>query len=96
MKSLEGHRLSYAGVLSKRLNESSWFWEWEVPSNKTVLERNSGISRNKLLLSTVTSPQTPDGLILHRLSIVETCYQLSSRKVDAQSVINWTVGGQLS
>jgi len=24
-------------------------------------------------------------------SIVETCYQLSSRKADAQSVINWTV-----
>jgi len=27
----------------------------------------------------------------HGISIVETCYQLSSRKVDAQSVINWTV-----
>ena len=26
----------------------------------------------------------------------ETCYQLSSRKVDAQSVINWAVFGQLS
>ena len=32
----------------------------------------------------------------HGISIVETCYQLSSRKVDAQSVINWTVFGQLS
>jgi len=30
------------------------------------------------------------------ISIVETCYRLSSRKVDAQSVINWTVVGQLS
>ena len=30
------------------------------------------------------------------VSIVETCYQLSSRKVDAQSVKNWTVVGQLS
>jgi len=29
-------------------------------------------------------------------SIVETCYRLSSRKLDAQSVINWTVVGQLS
>jgi len=28
--------------------------------------------------------------------IVETCYRLSSRKMDAQSVINWTVVGQLS
>jgi len=30
------------------------------------------------------------------LSIVETCYQLSSRKVDAQTVINWAVVDQLS
>jgi len=27
----------------------------------------------------------------HGQSIVETCYQLSSTKMDAQSVINWTV-----
>ena len=32
----------------------------------------------------------------HGISIVETRYQLSSRKVDAQSVINWAVVGQLS
>ena len=32
----------------------------------------------------------------HGISIVETCYQLSSRKVDAQSVINWAVVDQLS
>ena len=30
------------------------------------------------------------------LSIVKTCYRLSARKVDAQSVINWAVVGQLS
>ena len=30
------------------------------------------------------------------LSMVETCYQLSSRKVDTQSMINWTVVCQLS
>jgi len=30
------------------------------------------------------------------ISIVKTCYQLSSRKVDAQSVTNWAVVGQLS
>jgi len=35
-------------------------------------------------------------IFYHGMSIVETCYQLSSRKVDAQSVINWTVVGQLS
>ena len=32
----------------------------------------------------------------HGISIVEMCYQISSRKVDAQSVINWAVVGQLS
>jgi len=32
----------------------------------------------------------------HSISIVEACYQLSSRKLDAQSVINWAVVGQLS
>ena len=29
------------------------------------------------------------------ISTDETCYQLSLRKVDAQSVINWTVVGHL-
>ena len=29
-------------------------------------------------------------------NIIEACYQLSSRKADAQTVINWTVVGQLS
>ena len=29
------------------------------------------------------------------ISIIKTCYQLGMRKVDAQSVINWTVVGQL-
>ena len=32
----------------------------------------------------------------HGISIVETCYQLSSIKVDAHSVTNWAVVGQLS
>jgi len=32
----------------------------------------------------------------HGISIVETCWQLSSTKVGAQSVINWTVVGQQS
>ena len=32
----------------------------------------------------------------HGASIAEACYQLSSRKVDAQSMINWTFVGQLS
>jgi len=32
----------------------------------------------------------------HSTSIIETCYQLSSRNVDTQNVINWTIVGQLS
>ena len=32
----------------------------------------------------------------HGILIVETCYQLNLRKVDAQNVINWAVVGQLS
>jgi len=40
--------------------------------------------------------QTPDFLQFRfGVSIVETCYRLSSTKMDAQSVINWTVVGQL-
>jgi len=35
-------------------------------------------------------------ILRHSTSIVEACYQLSWRKVDAHSVINWTVAGQLS
>ena len=32
----------------------------------------------------------------HGISIVKACCQLSSKKVDAQIVINWAVVGQLS
>ena len=62
----------------------------------TVLKGNSVIPKNKgtFLWNFVLNA----GLrkFRHGISIVETCYQLSSRKVDAQSVINWTVVGQLS
>ena len=62
----------------------------------TVLKGNSAISKNKgtFLWNSVLN----SGLrkFIHGISIVETCYQLSSRKVDAHSVINWTVVGQLS
>jgi len=39
---------------------------------------------------------TPDFKLCYGISIVETCYQLSWKKVDAHSEINWTVVGQLS
>jgi len=62
----------------------------------TVLKGNSVISKNKG--TSLWNFVLNSGLrkFRHSISIVETCYQLSSRKVDAQSVINWTVVGQLS
>ena len=62
----------------------------------TVLKGNSVISKNKG--TSIWNFVLNFGLIKfrHGISIVETCYQLSSRKVDAQSVINWAVVGQLS
>jgi len=61
----------------------------------TVLKGNSVISKTK---GTSLWKFLNSGLrkFRHGISIVETCYQLSSRKVDAQSVINWTVVRQLS
>ena len=62
----------------------------------TVLKGNSVISKNKG--TSLRSFVLNSGLrkFRHGISIVEACYQLSSRKVDAQSVINWAVVGQLS
>jgi len=59
----------------------------------TVLTGNSAISKNK---GTSLWNSVPNSGLMLRYIIVETCYQLGSRKVDAQSVINWTVVGQLS
>jgi len=52
--------------------------------------QNRGISLWKFL------PNCGLRQLCFRISIVETWYRLSSRKVDAQSVINWTDVGQLS
>ena len=62
----------------------------------TVLKGNSVISKNKG--TSLWNFVLKSGIrkFRHGISIVETCYQLSSRKVDAQSVINWAVVGQLS
>jgi len=62
----------------------------------TVLKGNSVIFKNKG--TSLWNFVLNSGLIKfrHGISIVETCYQLSSRKVDAQSVINWAVVDQLS
>jgi len=61
-----------------------------------VLRGNSVISKNKG--TSLWNFVLKSGLrkFCHGISIVETSYQLSSRKVDAQSVIKWAVVGQLN
>ena len=51
--------LSQVGVLSKRMNESSWFLVWQLPSTYTMLKGNSGISKIRVLPSGNLS-LTPD------------------------------------
>jgi len=69
------------------MNELSWF----LALSYTVLKGNSVISKNKD--TSLWNFVLNSGLrkFRHGISIVETCYQLSSRKVDAHSVINWAV-----
>jgi len=86
---------SQVGVLLKRLNESSWFLACEsytVSNGNSVISKNKGTSLWNFVLNSGVRK------FRHGISIVivETCYQLSSRKVDAPSVINWAVVGQLS
>ena len=61
-----------------------------------MLKGNSVISKNKG--TSLWNFVLNSGLrkFRHGISIVEPCYQLSSRKVDAPSVINWAVVGQLT
>ena len=87
--------LSQVGVLSKRLNESDCFLVRVLPSTyltlcyKTILIR----PEIKLLPSGTLFQSRGLGKFHHGISIVKTFYQLSSRKVDAHSVINcyWTI-----
>jgi len=87
--------LSQVGVLSKRWNESSWFWHTSfLPPVLHCVKRKFGYLQKK---GTSLWNFVLNSGLRHGRSIVETCYQFSSRKVDAQSVINWwAVVGQLS
>jgi len=62
----------------------------------TVLSGNSVHFKNKGTSLWNSVPNSRLKKFCFGILIVETCYQLSTRKVDAQSVINWTVVGQLS
>ena len=80
------------------MNGLSWFLTRRLPStyltvcyNEIQVSTKKGTSVWNFVLNSVLSNFRHDG------SIVEICYQLSSTKVDAQSVINWTiVVGQLT
>ena len=89
--------LSQVGVLSKRLNESSWFFDKRASFHLsyTVLKRNSNISKNKGTILWNFVPNSGLRKFLLRCIDRRACNQLSSREVDAQSVITWTVVGQL-
>ena len=83
--------LSQVGVLSKRMNESSWFWHGSfLPPILHCVNRKFGYLQIRTFRWIMDFEKFSFGI-----SIVETCYQLSSRKVDAQSVVNWAVVGQL-
>jgi len=49
------------------------------------------IFKNKGTSLLNSAPNSGLGEFCHSVSIVKACYRLSSRKVDAQSVINWAV-----
>ena len=58
----------------------------------TLFNKKIRVATKITVLPSETLSQTPDLENLSRgISIVETCYQLSSKKMDTQSVINWTV-----
>jgi len=69
---------------------ASFHPSYTVLKGNSVTSKNNGTSLWNFVLTS--------GLrkFRHGISIVETWYQLSSRKEDAQSVINWAVVGQLS
>jgi len=91
-------RPSQVGVLSKQLQESGWFLTRMFLSNSPTLRcKEIRVSLKITILPSRTLPQHSGfRKFRHDRSIVETCYQLSSTKVDAHSVISWTVVGQLS
>jgi len=57
--------------------------------------KNSGSFENKGISLWNFAPNSGLRKFRHSISIIEACYQLSSRKVDAQSVIIWAAVGQL-
>jgi len=80
------------GILSKRMNESSWFLALELPSTRpTLCSKKIRVSPKIRVLPSGTLSQTPD------LENFASAYRSSKRVInlarqrdDTQSVINWT------
>ena len=67
---------------------------WRLPSfylSYTVDEIQVSTKAGLRVLPSGTLFYTPDEKFCHSVSIVATCCQLSSTKVDACFIINWTV-----
>jgi len=85
----------HVGVLWKRMDGLIWFLARRLLSTslivccKEILISTKRVLRNVYLNSRLRK-------VRHGISIVETFYQLSLTKMDAQRVINWTVVGQLN
>jgi len=71
--------LSQVGVLSNRLNESGWFWVWELPSTYPTLcfKEIQVSSKNKGTSLWNFVPNSGLRKFRHSISIVETCYNLA-------------------
>ena len=90
--------LSQVGVLSKGMNGLICFLARGLLSTSPVLWFKEICVSTKIRVLTIRNFVPKSGLrkFCFSRSVVETCYRLSSTKVDAQSVINWTVVDQLS
>ena len=78
---------SQVGVLSKQLNEWDSFWHGSFirPILQCIVGKFGDLDQTLNLRN-----------FRHDRSIVEMCHQLSSTKVDAHSVINWTRSAKLT
>jgi len=75
---------------------NSWFLAWELPSTSTILCYKEIQVPSKISVRPFWYFARNSSLKKFRrnISIAEACCQLSSRKLDAQSVINLVVVGQ--
>ena len=85
------------GILSKRMNESSWFLALELPSTRpTLCSKKIRVYPKIRVLPSGTLSQTPDLEILLGISIVVACYRLSSTTWRRSERDKLDIVGQLS